>query len=135
MNIIQKLTYTNNTNNTNNAGDAAYSAIYTGTYVESAARNATMTITGGPDVFNVTITWPNGANERFTWTFSGSFTGRAVLNYNNCTKSTTTFDAAGNPTVVTNYTSGSGYIQMTDAGATWVDNVANAGNGSTFVKQ
>lgn len=123
-----------NTNTSINI-DTAYSAIYNGLYVESIAKRATMSISGGPEVFNVSITWPNGYAESSSWTFSGSFNGRAVLNYSNCTKTTTTYDNAGNPTVVTDYTSGTGYIQLSDAGAVWVDNVANAGNGATFIKQ
>ena len=115
--------------------DAIYSAIYNGTYVESVAKRAFITISGGPTTFNVAISWPNGYTESSTWTFSGSFDGRAVLNYSNCTKVTTTYNESGSGSAVTNYTNGTGYIQMTDYGLIWVDNAENAGNGSTFIKQ
>ena len=58
-----------------------------------------------------------------------------MLNYSNCTKVTTTYNESGSGSAVTNYTNGTGYIQMTDYGLIWVDNAENAGNGSTFIKQ
>ena len=109
-------------------------AIYTGVFIESVAKRATMTITGGPDLYNVSITWPNGYAENSTWSFSGSFSGKAVLNYSNCVKITTTYDSAGNPSTVTNYINGSGYIQMNDYGVVWSDQVENVAANTTFVR-
>ena len=113
----------------------SYSAIYNGTYVDSIAGKGVLTISGGPGVFYVTISWPYSASERSTWSFSGSFDGRAVLRYNNCTKTTSTFDVASNETRITDYTNGSGYIQMNDFGLTWVSNQQGDSSGTAFMKQ
>ena len=115
--------------------DQSYSAIYNGTYVESIAGKGTITISGGPDVFYVSVHWPSSYDEFSDWSFSGSFDGRGVLNYNNCVRTTTKFADAESSTTVTNYTGGTGYLQMADTGLTWVDNVDNAGNMSFFLKQ
>ncbi len=114
--------------------DAAYSALYNGSYVESVAKKGTMTISGGPDIFNVSVRWPNSASEYSTWTFSGSFDGRAVMHYSNCTMKTVTVDEKGNETSLMNYNNGTGYLQMTDSGLTWADDGRSASGAASFVK-
>ena len=113
--------------------DADYSAIYNGTYYASGGGSAILTVSGGPNVFNVSVNWSTTAFESSSWTFSGSFDGRGVLNYNNATMSTVTYDSNGSETRIVNYINGTGYVQMNELGLTWVDYAQ--GNRSTgFVK-
>ena len=107
---------------------------YVGTYAETIAGRGTITVTKGEgNVHNVTVDWSGSAWDRSQWTFSGEFDGRGVLEYANCTKTTTTFDDAGNGTTIENYNGGSGYIQMADENDMyWVDNVEGAGADCTF---
>ena len=115
--------------------DDSYSAIYNGTYTEVIAHRGVITISGGPDVFRVEGRWPSSASDYITFTFSGSFNGRAVMEYNNCTQITHTFNANGEETSVVDFTNGSGYIQMTDSGLNWVRTVNGTSETSNFEKQ
>ena len=85
-------------------------------------------------MYNITVNWGSSAAEHSTWSFSGSFDSRGVLSYNNCTKTTSTFDQAGNESRVTNYTNGSGYIQMANGGLTWYGNQEGDNAGTIFIK-
>ena len=114
--------------------DASYSALYNGSYVDSIAKRGTMTISGGPDVFNVSVRWPNSASEYSTWTFSGSFDGRAVMHYSDSTMKTVTVDEKGNETSLLKYNNGTGYLQMTDTGLTWVEDGRGESGAASFVK-
>ena len=93
-----------------------------------------MTISGGPDVFNVSVRWPNSASEYSTWTFSGSFDGRAVMHYSDSTMKTVTVDEKGNETSLLKYNNGTGYLQMTDTGLTWVEDGRGESGAASFVK-
>ncbi len=126
QNVVPTVTPTRNP-------DADYSAIYNGTYYASDGGKAILTISGGPNVFNVGVNWSNGAYQTSSWTFSGSFDGRGVLNYNNATMSTSSYDTTGAETRIVNYINGTGYLQMNEQGLTWVDYAQ--GNRSTgFMK-
>ena len=107
-----------------------------GDYVESIGNRGTMSITGTAEKYSVYIRWPGSYNESAEWTFTGTFDFNGLLRYSDCVKKTTTYDEAGKGTSVTNYTNGTGTLTYSAAGETikWVDNVENAGNGSTFMR-
>ena len=96
---------------------------YMGTYVDPVARQGTITIGGTPDIYRVSITWPNGYGERSTWFFTGHFDKNGKLNYSDCIRTTTTYDRFGNATDTTVYSGGSGVLEYSAAegGIYWTD--------------
>ena len=96
---------------------------YMGTYTDAVAHVGTITIGGTPDIYRVSITWPNGYGERSTWLFTGHFDQYGKLTYNDCIKTTTTYDSAGNPHDETIYSSGSGVLEYSgyEGGIYWTD--------------
>ncbi len=115
--------------------------VYAGTYVEEVAGRGVITITNaGGNVYNVSVSWPSSAFETSYWEMSGEFNGRAVLNYDNCKKTTVTYAEDGSSTEEIVYENGTGYLQMADRDAdtitvNWSDDKEDAANGSVFVKQ
>ena len=114
--------------------DDVYSSIYNGTYIESYAHKAAITISGGPDTFQVVVNWPSSNAVYSTWIFSGAFDGRAVMNYDNCIKTTSTSDLSGNVTTVTDYIGGTGYLRLTEYGLGWSDAIEHIADGLLFDK-
>ena len=107
-------------------------ALITGTYVDSIAQRASLRITGGPTVYDVTVDWSSSYAETSNWTFSGSFDGRGVMQYNNATMVTTTYKDNGSGSVVTNYSNGTGYLQFTGSGQLiWHDDMTQNPNRET----
>ena len=95
------------------------------------------------DTYTVNIHWPSSAAECADWTFSGSFNGRQVLEYDNCEMTHTVYAEDGNPTVDEEghqtpfivYTDGTGYLKLTDEGLFWNDEKDHVADDAVFIKQ
>ena len=108
---------------------------YTGTYVESIAGRGTMTITGGPSRYNVSVRWSNSASEYAEWTFSGVFSDTGILSYNDAVMSIV--DASTNTRTI-QFQNGSGTLAYIDSGlygVYWTENRANASADNTFFQK
>ena len=108
---------------------------YTGTYVESIAGRGTMTITGGPSRYNVSVRWSNSASEYAEWTFSGVFSDTGILSYNDAVMSIV--DASTNTRTI-QFQNGSGTLAYIDSGlygGYWTENRANASADNTFFQK
>lgn len=105
-----------------------------GTYHDSIAGRATMTISGSPDYYTVNVYWSGSAFEHAEWTFSGSASdGR--LSYNNAVKTVVSYDEDGIETRVTEYTNGSGALYYgISGGLRWEDFEENIASGTAFVQ-
>lgn len=114
---------------------------YEGTYVEDIAHRGVITITKVDDfLYSVSVRWPGSAYETANWELSGEFSGRAVLRYDNCKKTVTTYSEDGSYTDEVIYENGTGYLQMGNRSAdeitvNWVDDMENIADGTVFVKQ
>ena len=108
---------------------------YTGTYVESIAGRGTMTITGGPSRYNVSVRWSSSASEYAEWTFSGVFSDTGILSYNDAVMSIV--DASTNTRTI-QFQNGSGTLAYIDSGlygVYWTENRANASADNTFFQK
>ena len=107
-----------------------------GDYMDSVGQRASMKITGPATLYNITIHWGGGYNESAEWTFTGSFDNTGTLRYTDCIKKTVTYDAAGNPSTVVNYSYGSGSLVYSAASGSisWVDNQESMGANCRFVR-
>ncbi len=93
----------------------------------------------GDSEYKVTISHKTSPGETTQWYLTGMFDGRAVLHYENCSKSIMKTSDDGSVSTETVYTNGSGYITVSERGAddtgmSWVDDVDNAGSGAFFKK-
>ncbi len=115
--------------------------IFAGTYTESIAGRGVVTVTNsGDNIYSVHVRWSSSAYEHAEWDFSGEWNGRAVLFYENCTKTVYTYDEDGNETSEVEYTEGTGYIQLANKDADtiamfWHDDVEDVAADSEFIKQ
>ena len=115
--------------------------IFAGTYTESIAGRGVVTVTNsGDNIYSVHVRWSSSAYEYAEWDFSGEWNGRAVLFYENCTKTVYTYDEDGNETSEVEYTGGTGYIQLANKDADtiamfWHDDVEDVAADSEFIKQ
>ena len=108
---------------------------YIGTYVEDIAGAATITIGGTPDIYRVSVSWPNGYAQRYSWFFTGHFDANGVLEYSDCIKTITNFDVNGTGTDTTEYTNGTGKLEATGDGMLyWTDNMEENPDRGRFVK-
>jgi len=93
---------------------------YTGTFTEARAGRGTMTISGSPSLYEVSVDWYEGATEYIT-TFSGTFSDTGILSYNNACL-TVRFEDGSHEL---RYTSGTGSLSYVDSGVVgvyWTDN-------------
>ena len=81
-----------------------------------------------------TVHWPNGAEETDEWNFSGTFTQAGILTDEDCTKTSSHFNADGTETRTTYYENGSGYLYIANKIAIWHDNQEGIANDSSFSK-
>lgn len=113
---------------------------YAGLYIDENNGLFTMTIDNINDAeYKVTISRKISENQSIRWYITGQFDGRAVLHYNNCSKSILTASAAdGSVSSETTYTGGTGYIAISErgdaTGMVWSDDVDNSGSGAFFIK-
>ena len=92
---------------------------YTGTFTESRAQRGTLTITGSPSLYEVSVDWYEGSTEYIT-TFSGVFSDTGVMSYSNACL-TVRFDDGSHDL---RYTSGTGSLAYVDSGVVgvyWTD--------------
>ncbi|MCR4795988.1 MAG: hypothetical protein K5898_12635 [Ruminococcus sp.] len=112
---------------------------FAGLYVDENNGLFSMTIdnVNGTD-YNVKISRKTAENQSTQWYITGAFDGRAVLHYNNCSKSILTYSVDGSVASETVYTGGTGYISISErgdaTGMVWSDDVDNAGSGAFFIK-
>lgn len=114
--------------------------LFEGLYYNKSDRNDTLSIDCQNDtLYSVHISRKKSANETVEWYFTGEFNGRQVLNYENCVKSTMTVGEDGSVMSGTEYTDGTGYIQISETGEetgfVWHDAKENAGANDFFIKQ
>jgi hypothetical protein len=104
---------------------------YLGTYV---CGRASIKISGGPQKYQVFISWGSSASEHSEWTFTGKFDENGILTYTDCTRTDVVYidNVTHTDTVV--YTNGTGKLQFSDPNLFWTDNKENKGDGMTFVK-
>ncbi len=109
---------------------------YPGTYVEKGRGLATLNVSGSPDLYRVTITWPDGYGKSSTWSFTGHFDESGVMAYNSCVKTDTTYDENNHPTDTTVYTNGQGRLEFSSAngGIYWTDATEAIGDNTFFAK-
>ena len=108
---------------------------FLGTFVEEKSGLGSMSVTTDGDLYYVTADWSNDPSESMEWTFSGHFNARAVMQYSDCTKVVTDYDADGNGTSTVAYTGGTGYIRMNDYGIEWSDDQGDIVAGTFFSRQ
>ena len=92
---------------------------YTGTFTEVRAQRGTLTITGSPSLYEVTVDWYEGPTEYIT-TFSGMFSDTGVMSYSNACL-TVRFEDGSHEL---RYTSGTGSLSYVDSGVVgvyWTD--------------
>lgn len=114
--------------------------LFEGLYYNKTDRNDTLSIDCTNDeLYTVHISRKKTDKEVIEWYFTGEFNGRQVLNYENCVKSTMTVGEDGSVMSGTEYTDGTGYIQIseegTETGLVWHDDKENAGAKNFFIKQ
>ena len=109
---------------------------WAGTYYESYAGRGQINITGNDETYYVTVTWPGSAWQVAEWNFSGTFDGRGVLRYSNCSKVVTTYDDDGIGHPEEEYSGGSGYVELMGNGEEirWTDDQEGTGDDAVFVK-
>lgn len=107
-----------------------------GDYMDSVGQRASMKITGPATLYNITIHWGGGYNESAEWSFTGSFDSTGTLRYTDCIKKTVTYNTAGIPSTVINYSYGTGSLVYSAAGGyiSWVDNQESMGVSWRFVR-
>ena len=108
-----------------------------GSWSDESSGRAAMDITKGKgeDEYEVLITWANGAAEKVSWKFSGTFDREGgFLSYEDCVKTTITFDENDNDTAKTEYENGKGAISYLDGKLRWEDKQEDAGKDCNFVK-
>lgn len=114
--------------------------LFEGLYCDKTDRKDTLSIDCTNDeLYTVHISRKKSDKEVIEWYFTGEFNGRQVLNYENCVKSTMTVGEDGSVMSGTEYTDGTGYIQIseegTETGLVWHDAKENAGAKDFFIKQ
>lgn len=114
--------------------------LFEGLYYDKTDSNDSMSIDCKNDtLYNVHISRKKSDNETVEWYFTGEFNGRQVLNYENCVKSTMTVGEDGSVMSGTEYTDGTGYIQISETGEetgfVWHDEKENAGEKDFFIKK
>ncbi len=108
---------------------------FLGTFVEEKSGLGTMSVTSDGNLYHVTADWSNDPSENMEWTFSGDFNARGVLEYSDCTKTVTSYDANGNGASSVAYTGGTGYVKMNDFGIEWTDDQGDIVSGTFFSRQ
>ena len=114
--------------------------LFEGLYYNKSDRNDSLSIDCQNDtLYSVHISRKISAKETVEWYFTGEFNGRQVLNYENCVKSTMTVGEDGSVMSGTEYTDGTGYLQISETGEetglVWHDAKENAGAKDFFIKQ
>lgn len=92
---------------------------YTGTFTEARAQRGTMTITGSPSLYEVSVDWYEGSTEYIT-TFSGMFSDTGILSYSNACLTVRFEDGS----FELRYTGGTGSLSYVDSGVVgvyWTD--------------
>ena len=107
---------------------------YNGTYQDNVSQRATIVITGTAQASNISVHWADSALKSVDWSFQGTFNANGLLQYSNCTKSTTEYNAAGGGIKTINYQNGTGYLYYVNGVLYWYDNQENAANSCYFVK-
>ena len=107
---------------------------YNGTYQDNVSQRATLVVTGNAQLSNITVHWADSAMKSVDWTFQGTFNASGLLQYTNCTKTTTEYNATGGGIKTTNYQNGTGYLYYVNGVLYWYDNQENAANNCYFVK-
>ena len=108
-----------------------------GSWSDENSQRAVMDITKGKgeDEYEVLISWANGAAEKISWQFSGTFDREGgFLSYEDCVKTVHTFDENDNETTMTEYENGKGAISYLDGKLRWEDKQENIGEDCRFVK-
>lgn len=106
-----------------------------GDYADEIGQRATMSVYAGEgSTGSAIISWSNSAFETVIWEFSGEYdTETNTLAYDNCLKSTLTYDDDGNETAVLVYDNGTGKLVVNENWTIiWVDDVENAGENCLF---
>ena len=109
-------------------------ASFVGNYAEHSVGRGVISITGSPSLYVVNVSWSDSAAIKVNWTFQGVFTANGLLQYNNCTKTTTQFNADGSSIKAVNYQNGTGYLYYVNGVLYWMDNQENVADGTYFVK-
>lgn len=93
---------------------------YTGTFTEDYALHGTLTISGSPSLYEVTVDWHEGTTE-YIVTFSGMFSDMGILSYSNAVL-TVRFDDGSHELRYTDGTGSLGYVDSNFVGVHWTDN-------------
>lgn len=103
---------------------------YTGTFTEARAQRGTLTITGSPSLYEVSVDWYEGSTEYIT-TFSGVFSDTGVMSYSNACL-TVRFEDGSHEL---RYTGGTGSLAYVDSGVVgvyWTDDQSEYDEGNFF---
>ena len=106
---------------------------YNGSY-QAVDQRATIEISGTVQASTVKVHWAGSAFESVDWVFQGAFNQSGLMEYNNCTKSTTKYNEAGAAARTINYQNGTGWLYYVNGALYWYDNQENAGNGFYFTR-
>jgi len=92
-----------------------------GTWDDRYSQRATMEVRGGKNnVYRIHIHWGSTAFESEDWTMTGTFNDTTgELTYQDCTRTTITFDEEGNETDEVHYRNGTGKFLYNNGELTW----------------
>lgn len=118
---------------------------YEGFYFDEVSQRASLEIRKSDSydnnyTYDVTIRWSSSASETTEWTFSGQFSGRGVLNYNNCTSTHYVYDSeTSKPTETIDYSNGTGYLSISErgdaTGFVWNDDTFGNSTSCFFIEE
>ena len=110
---------------------------YTGNFHDSIAGRAFMDVTVSGDTYTVNVTWPDSAEKRYIWKFSGSFDGKGVMNYTGAVEISMKYNGTGVEETVMIYNDGTGKLEYSaaDNGYYWTsDKSEDTINKALFVR-
>ncbi len=97
---------------------------YTGNFHESIAGRAFMDITVSGGIYTVNVTWPDSAEKRFIWKFTGTFDANGVMNYTDAIEISMKYNGTGLEETVMIYNNGTGKLEYSaeNNGFYWTSN-------------
>lgn len=108
---------------------------YEGTYYESIAGRGNITFTkSDAGSYTVEIRWSSSYAEMAAWDLTATAAEDGSLVYDDCVRSTITFDEAGNDSSVIEYENGTGKFYLEDGALHWIDDVDHSGDDSLFYR-